>query len=618
MLSNSTFVHKYCHFGLTFYSTLVIISVNWLCLSTFNTIYMNHNLKFGKKLRELRNKASLSLRELAGTAEIDFTYLSKIENGVLPPPSEKVIIRLAESLRTDRDDLLTLAGRIPSDITEILNNRRTIKRLRAEQVKKEAKIMNLKNSSMPKARIPFKSLYRLALPVFLFIAIGLSIWYAAPTPVKALEINYSSLPLGTLGSSYTFTVTVNIQDAEQVPLQQVDIKIYKVDDPTTYKATLANLPLATSSASTHNPSEGSGSGTATVSAVADANWDYSIATGYAYWQGYGYTFSPSSGYGYGYQTGTGTTSITYTVVWTPPSSWLAGNYRIDTTLTTTTQSPGSGTTFIETRSTFTLSAATAEIPASGAGAASTGTGTTYVYNIVTSSGLFTQAVTAQSGDNQVTVNISSGVIGRTSAGAALTRIDVIPMTSPPAPPTDKTAIGITYDFGPSGATFSPPITVTFSYNPANIPAGVNEKDLTIAFYDSTKGAWVVLDNIVVNTTTHTISGTTTHFTSFAVISPAKAAPAPTTAPTPAPTSAAAPTTAPTPKPTTVPAPTMTQTPTQTPVPTQTQTATVKPTTTPVPTPTPVSGTNWWLIGGIILGVIVIAAGLTILVIRRRS
>jgi transcriptional regulator with XRE-family HTH domain len=47
---------------------------------------------FSTRLRELRIKARLTQRELAEKVGVDFSYLSKLENGVLPPPSEKVII----------------------------------------------------------------------------------------------------------------------------------------------------------------------------------------------------------------------------------------------------------------------------------------------------------------------------------------------------------------------------------------------------------------------------------------------------------------------------------------------------------------------------------------------
>jgi len=258
-----------------------------------------------------------------------------------------------------------------------------------------------------------------------------------------------------------------------------------------------------------------------------------------------------------------------------------------------------------------------DVPISGGGATSTAAGTTYVYNVVTSSGKFAQDVIAKSADSKVTLNIPTGVIGKTSAGGPLTRLDITPMDIPPAAPADKSIIGLAYDFGPAGATFNPPITVTFSYNPANIPAGVNEKDMTIAFYDTVKGAWVVLEGIKVDPVTHTISGQASHFTAFTVISPAKAAPAPTQAPTTAPTATAAPTQAPAPTPTATAAPTQAPTPTATVAPAPTKTTIPATTAAPAPTPTPKGWTNWWLIGGIIVAVIVVA-GVVMLIIRRRG
>lgn len=79
--------------------------------------------QFGKKLRRLRLQNVLTLRQLAKKTNVDFTYLSKIENGVLPPPSEKVILMLAEVLNADKDELMTLAGRIPSHIAQMLRSR---------------------------------------------------------------------------------------------------------------------------------------------------------------------------------------------------------------------------------------------------------------------------------------------------------------------------------------------------------------------------------------------------------------------------------------------------------------------------------------------------------------
>ena len=82
---------------------------------------------FGQRLRELRKKRDMIQRELAErVAErlkdrgFDVTYLSKIENDKLPPPSTKTIIELATVLHVDSDELLSLAGKVPPDLGETL------------------------------------------------------------------------------------------------------------------------------------------------------------------------------------------------------------------------------------------------------------------------------------------------------------------------------------------------------------------------------------------------------------------------------------------------------------------------------------------------------------------
>lgn len=87
--------------------------------------------KFGIRLRELRKETGMSQREVASKVKIDFTYLSKIESGVMPPPSEKVITKLAKVLCADKDELITLAGKVPSDLSQILKDKEIIQILRS-------------------------------------------------------------------------------------------------------------------------------------------------------------------------------------------------------------------------------------------------------------------------------------------------------------------------------------------------------------------------------------------------------------------------------------------------------------------------------------------------------
>ena len=94
-------------------------------------------MPFPDRLRELRRTARLSQRALAERVGVDFTYLSKIENGRVEPPSEGVLQRIAKELADKlgkdetelADELITLAGKIPSDLAETLSRNPEVVRL---------------------------------------------------------------------------------------------------------------------------------------------------------------------------------------------------------------------------------------------------------------------------------------------------------------------------------------------------------------------------------------------------------------------------------------------------------------------------------------------------------
>jgi len=76
-------------------------------------------MTFGQRLRELRKAQGMTQRELAQKAAISYTYVSKLENGVMPPPRQKTILALSEALNTDdaaTDELFGLARKMPSDL----------------------------------------------------------------------------------------------------------------------------------------------------------------------------------------------------------------------------------------------------------------------------------------------------------------------------------------------------------------------------------------------------------------------------------------------------------------------------------------------------------------------
>lgn len=83
---------------------------------------------FGEHIRQARETLhatdrAYSLRQVAGKLGIEPAYLSKIERGVFPPPSEDVIVRLAALLGEDADVLLALAGKLSRELQQIIIRR---------------------------------------------------------------------------------------------------------------------------------------------------------------------------------------------------------------------------------------------------------------------------------------------------------------------------------------------------------------------------------------------------------------------------------------------------------------------------------------------------------------
>ncbi len=74
---------------------------------------------FGDYLRQVR-KGKMTQRELASKIGVGYPYISKIENNIESPPSDKVLIKLAEALGIDTDEVYIKARKIPEDIKYIL------------------------------------------------------------------------------------------------------------------------------------------------------------------------------------------------------------------------------------------------------------------------------------------------------------------------------------------------------------------------------------------------------------------------------------------------------------------------------------------------------------------
>jgi transcriptional regulator with XRE-family HTH domain len=85
-------------------------------------------MSFGEFIRQIREAKraadpGFSVRRVAASIGVEPSYLSKIERGEQPPPSEETIVALARELDEDSDVLLALAGKVSKELQAIIRKR---------------------------------------------------------------------------------------------------------------------------------------------------------------------------------------------------------------------------------------------------------------------------------------------------------------------------------------------------------------------------------------------------------------------------------------------------------------------------------------------------------------
>jgi HTH-type transcriptional regulator, competence development regulator len=93
---------------------------------------------FGQILKELRRNKNISQRELADKVNVDFSYISKLENDRLAPPSAETIIRISNILDIPSEVLLSHSGKVSDEMKDTMSSSRE-----ALMFMNEAKNMNL-------------------------------------------------------------------------------------------------------------------------------------------------------------------------------------------------------------------------------------------------------------------------------------------------------------------------------------------------------------------------------------------------------------------------------------------------------------------------------------------
>lgn len=103
--------------------------------------------KFGEFVRRKRVEKEIGLREMAKMIGVSPTYQSKVERDEFPPPAEDKVRKISAIIGCDADELLARAGRVSSDLSEIIKQHpreiaallRTAKGLTADDVTRLAR-----------------------------------------------------------------------------------------------------------------------------------------------------------------------------------------------------------------------------------------------------------------------------------------------------------------------------------------------------------------------------------------------------------------------------------------------------------------------------------------------
>jgi hypothetical protein len=118
--------------------------------------------------------------------------------------------------------------------------------------------------------------------------------------------------------------------------------------------------------------------------------------------------------------------------------------------------------------------------------------------------------TAATPDGKARVDVPSGALSDT------TIISVVPAADSLLPsPAPGYVTGSAYHYRPDGTQFSKPVQITIVYDPANVPSGASESSVRLHTVEN--GQWVPVSGSVVDTSLHTVTGQTTHFSIYGAV-----------------------------------------------------------------------------------------------------
>jgi hypothetical protein len=135
-----------------------------------------------------------------------------------------------------------------------------------------------------------------------------------------------------------------------------------------------------------------------------------------------------------------------------------------------------------------------------------------------SSGRFTEDVTFTASNGKITVYIPAGTLAKDALGNPLAELIIQDSESAPASPTGQNILEMAFSFLPDDVTFDPSITVYFSYEDSQLPAGVHEEDLSVGYYDPETETWLEFPSTV-NTSDNVVEASISHLCYIAILYP---------------------------------------------------------------------------------------------------
>jgi len=142
--------------------------------------------------------------------------------------------------------------------------------------------------------------------------------------------------------------------------------------------------------------------------------------------------------------------------------------------------------------------------------------------LIDSQGKLKTPVELSSADDRITLSLNEGTVSLNREGEPLQAIEVTIDSNPPPPPEDANKVGPVYDLAPQGATFNPPIKLTLTYAPKELPEGLMEEDVYIACYED--GKWEMLRYKQVDTERHNVTTQVDHLAKYGVFVPSSESP----------------------------------------------------------------------------------------------